>query len=215
MTDLPRSRADYHLQMDYDVAWARTVSAFTSLADGCASYGGGGKGGVRVSVEWKPTDPASRFSVVPSTGAALLLAAQVGRRNFGVTLDAGHLLLGGENPAQAVALAAREGRLFGIQLSDAHSRLGAEDGLAFGAVNPVSALELIHYLRKSRYSGALYFDTFPSNEDPVAEAARNVARVKALWRRSVALDAAGLGDAIAAQDAMASLALLDDAMEGR
>ncbi len=190
------------------MAWARSVAAFASLADGCGPA-------IRVSLEWKPSDPASRFSVVPSTGAALLLAAQVGRHNFGLTLDVGHLLLGGENPAQSIALAAREGRLFGVQLSDAHVRLGAEDGLAFGSVNPVSALEVVHYLRKTHYSGVLYFDTFPANEDPVAEAARNVARVKALWRRSQALDEAGMGDAIAQHDALAALALLDAAMDGR
>ena len=131
------------------------MDAFQALADGCPP-------GVRVSLEWKPTDPSARFSIVPSTGAALLLAAEVARPNFGLTLDVGHLVLGGELPAQSVALAARAGRLFGLHLNDAHSRLGAEDGLAFASVNPAAALELVRWLQRVGYTRTVYFDTFPT-----------------------------------------------------
>ena len=71
------------------------------------------------------------------------------------------MLLAGENPAQSVALAAGAGKLFGLQLNDAHVRLGAEDGLAFGSANPVAALELVRWLQRSRFDGHVYFDTFP------------------------------------------------------
>ena len=40
------------------------------------------------------------------------------------------------------------GRLWGVQLSDGHSLLGAEDGLAFGSVHPRAALEAVYWLRK-------------------------------------------------------------------
>jgi hypothetical protein len=53
------------------------------------------------------------------------------------------------------------GALFGLQLGDAHSRLGAEDGLAFGSVHGAGALELVYWIRASGYSGHVYFDTFP------------------------------------------------------
>jgi hypothetical protein len=56
-------------QADYDAAWRRIVRGLAALADACP--------GINVSLEWKPTDPAARFSFVPSTGAALLLAQQV------------------------------------------------------------------------------------------------------------------------------------------
>ena len=72
---------------------------------------------VAVSLEWKPTDEVSRFAVIGSTAAALLLADEVGRSNFGLTLDLGHALMAGENPAQSVALASRAGKLFGVQVS--------------------------------------------------------------------------------------------------
>ena len=45
---------------------------------------------LKVSVEFKPTDEKSRFSFIPTTAAAILLADAVGEPNFGLTLDFGH-----------------------------------------------------------------------------------------------------------------------------
>jgi len=201
---------DYHLAADYTHAWARSVGAFQALTDACAVKN------VRVSIEWKPSDPSTRWSFVPSTAAALLLAGEVNRSGFGVTLDTGHLLLAGENPAQSLAMAAAAGKLFGVQLSDAHVRLGAEDGLAFGTVNAAAALETVFWLRRSNYSGHVYFDTFPLNEDPVREAELNIRRFKALWHRAGRLQEKGISELMAAHDAMGVLELLEsDALESQ
>ena len=54
---------------------------------------------------------------MPNTAAALLLVREVDRPNFGVTLDYGHQLMAGENPAQSVAMAGAAGKLFGVQAS--------------------------------------------------------------------------------------------------
>jgi len=111
----------------------------------------------------------------------------VNRLNFGLTLDVGHCLAAGENPAQSASLVAREGKLFGVQLNDGYTRLGAEDGLCFASVHPHLALELVVWLVKSKFEGHCYFDTFPRNEDPVQEAARNVATTQRLWARAMEL----------------------------
>lgn len=132
--------SDYHFQADYLQAWARIVGAFQRLADACPT--------LRVSMEWKPTDASSRFSFVPSTAAALMLVQHVGRQNFGLTLDTGHLLMAGESAAHSIAMVGSAGKLFGMHLNDGHARLGAEDGLAFGSVHPVSSLEVVYWLRK-------------------------------------------------------------------
>jgi sugar phosphate isomerase/epimerase len=135
---------NYAFELDYGAAWERAVQAYRALADACPP-------GVRVSLEWKATDEAARWSLVPSTGAALLLVRQVGRPNFGLTLDAGHMLLAGENPAQSVALAGDS--LFGLHLNDAAVRLGAEDGLALASVGGAAALELVRWLHRVNYTG--------------------------------------------------------------
>lgn len=164
---------------------------------------------LKVSIEFKPTDESSRFSIVPSTGAALLLAHQVDRPNFGLTLDLGHLLMAGENPAQSIAMAAAAGRLFGLQLGDGHLRLGAEDGLMFGAANPRTALEVVLTLQRVGYHGHVYFDTFPRNEDPVKEAEYNVRRFKSLWAKAQLLIDRGIVPLLHQHDAMGVAELLE------
>lgn len=128
---------------------------------------------------------------------------------MGLTLDTGHLIMAGENPAHSVAMVGAAGRLFGMQLSDGHQRLGAEDGLMFGSVHPRMALEVVAWLRKTRYSGHVYFDTFPRNEDPVREAELNIRTFKALWGKAQSLDAAGVDGLLARHDAMGAMEMLE------
>jgi len=52
-----------------------------------------------------------------------------------------------------------------------------------------------------------YFDTFPELIDPVEEAQLNVRTVRRLWRRSEALDAGGIGEAMESRDVLASVKL--------
>ncbi|KAL4426410.1 hypothetical protein ABPG77_004704 [Micractinium sp. CCAP 211/92] len=194
---------DYNFQADYPAAWQRAVQAYSQLVDACPA-------GVRVSLEYKPTDEATRWAFVPSTGAALLLVKEVDRPGFGLTLDVGHLLMAGENPAQSAAMVGAAGKLFGLQLNDAHVKLGAEDGLAFASVNPTAALELMLWLQRSRPQGLhLYFDTFPRKEDPVREAEYNIRRVRTLWARAARLAAAGIGRFADSHDALGALELLE------
>ncbi|KXZ45438.1 hypothetical protein GPECTOR_54g178 [Gonium pectorale] len=206
------SRMDYHLQADYAAAWSAGVAAYRRLADACAGLG------VAVSLEPKPTDPSSRFSFLPNTASALTFVAAVDRPNLGLTLDAGHMLMAGECLSQSAAEAAAAGRLFGLHLNDGHGRLGAEDGLVFGSVHAAAAQELVYYLRyklpaapAGRYSPGLphaFFDTFPLNEDPVAEAAANVAAFAAMWARAGRLRRAGMEACLGAHDALCSLRLM-------
>ena len=72
------------------------VEAFREVCDACPA--------LRVSLEFKPTDENTRFFAVPSTGAALLLVKDIDRPNMGLTIDVGHCLAAGENPAQSVAM---------------------------------------------------------------------------------------------------------------
>ena len=190
------------MQIDYGAAWDRAVESYRAVSDACS--------GLKVSIEYKPTDESTRFSVVPSTAAALLLAKEVRRSNFGLTLDVGHMIMAGENPAQSAAMVSRAGKLFGMQFGDGHSRLGAEDGLMFGSVHHSMALELLVWLRKARYAGYVYFDTFPRNEDPVRELEYNIRKFRSIWQRAGQVVSNRSVDALlAAHDAMGMLELLE------
>lgn len=165
--------------MDHAALWQRKVAGLRAVCDALPT--------LQVSLEFKPTDEHTRWFAVPSTGAALLLCRDVDRPNFGLTLDVGHCLAAGENPAQSVALVAAQGKLFGVQLNDGYTRLGAEDGLCFASAHPSMALEVVVWLVKAHFQGHCYFDTFPRNEDPVKEAARNILTAQRLWARATDL----------------------------
>lgn len=191
-------------QVDYDTTWQHTVQSYRQLAVECTSA-------VRVSLEFKPTDPATRFSIVSTTAAAILLTQDVAQPNVGLTLDIGHLLLAGENPAHSIFMAARAGKLFGLHLNDAHVKLGAEDGLPFGSVNPIMALEVVLQLQKVGYTGHIYFDTFASTMDPVAEAEWNIKTFRALWQTARQLSEE-LGRLSQRHDGLGVLELLSSAV---
>ena len=200
---------NYHFQVNHTETWTRTVDALREAVDRveCAN--------ARVSYEFKPTDASTRFAVVPSTGAALGLVREVNRPGrFGLTLDLGHLLAAGENPAQSAAAVADAGALFGFHIGDAHSKLGAEDGLAFGSVHFSGALELVYWIRSVGYDGYVYFDTFPEAEDPVREAGYNVRAFKRMWRQAARLDGEGMGALLASHDAMGSLEMRESLVSG-
>jgi len=191
---------DYSVQADYTAAWDRTVEAFREVCDAHPD--------LKVSLEHKPTDENTRFYIVGSAGAARLLVQEVARPNMGITLDVGHCLMAGENPAQSAALIGE--KLFGVHLNDGHSRLGAEDGLMLGTVHSTMALELMYWLQRVRYGGHLYMDTFPRNEDPVRECEFNIRRAKALWSKAERLRAQGLDAYLQRHDALGALELMEE-----
>lgn len=192
---------DYSLQVDYHVLWQRVIDGFRSVCDAHPE--------LKISLEFKPTDENTRFFAVPSTGAALLLVRDIDRANMGLTLDLGHCLAAGENPAQSIAMVGGAGKLFGLQLNDGYQRLGAEDGLIFGSVHPLIALEVCFWLQKVRFDGHVYFDTFPRNEDPVREAAYNIRAFKRFWAQAQLLRAEGVESCMRAHDALGTLELME------
>jgi ribokinase len=195
---------DYPFQVDYDEKWDELVGACRECCDAYPD--------IRFSVEYKPTDENTRFFTIPSTGAALLMVNEVDRQNFGLTLDVGHMLMSGENPGQSIAMVGRAGKLFGVQLNDGFTRLAAEDGLMFGSVHPSMALEIMYQLRRTKFDGHFYFDTFPQRSDPVREAEYNIRRVKAFWYAASSMDTDRLKRVMDEHDAIGALELVDDSL---
>jgi len=192
---------DYNHQVDFLEVWGQVVDAFQQVCDAFPD--------LKISLEFKATDENTRFFVVPSTGAAMQLVDEINRPNMGLTLDVGHCLMAGENPAQSAAMVGAKGKLFGVQLNDGTTRLAAEDGLMFGSVHPLMALEFVRWLQKTRFAGHIYFDTFPRNEDPVREAEFNIRRFKAMWGRATRLTEHGIDELLKKHDAMGVMELLE------
>jgi sugar phosphate isomerase/epimerase len=197
---------DYSFQMDYARAWDDSVAAIAEVADHNPD--------MAISVEYKPNEPRAH-ALVPDMATTLLMLAEVGRANTGVTLDFAHMLYAGEIPAKAAMLAARRTQILGVHLNDGYGK--RDDGLMAGSVHPVQTVELFLALDRMGYDGVIYFDTFPDHGglDPVAEARANLALTDRL--RAVAgrlRDHAGLAEAQARQDAAATLRIVSAVLYG-
>jgi xylose isomerase len=156
---------DYPFQVDYEKAWDFIIRSFREAADYAAARG------IRLSIEYKPFDPRA-YSLVDGIGLSLLAVEEIGRDNVGITVDICHAMMKNENPAFSIAMAARRGRLFGVHLNDGYRHM--DNGLAFGVINYIQALELVYYLKKYQYNGVVFFDTFPVREDTVKELEMNI-----------------------------------------
>ena len=86
-----------------------------------------------------------------------------------------------ENPAFSLAIATIDSKLRGVHLNDGNGEM--DDGLIFGSASVMKTLEFIFYLKRSKYEGLVYFDTFPIRVDPFWEAEMNIKMFKKYWNK--------------------------------
>lgn len=204
---LGQDGVDYSFQGDYGRMWDDTIAALIEVCDHNPA--------LDIAIEYKPNEPRC-FALMPDIGTTLLATREASRPNLGVTLDFAHVLYADEIPAQSAHLVARHSRLLGVHLNDGYGK--RDDGLMVGSVHPVQTVELMVELARIGYDGVLYFDTFPDHGglDPCAEASMNIAMAERFRAIAASLGAdRGLRDAIARQDATASLRIVADAVYGR
>lgn len=154
---------DYPFEMDYEAAWKELVAGIREVADYAPI--------VKISIEYKPYEERD-FALVDSLGMTLFLVREVDRPNVGCTLDYCHMLMKHDSPAMGVALAASQGKLFGLHMNDGYG--WKDSGLIFGSVSFAQSAEFIYYLERYGYDGVVFFDTFPIREDARAECRANL-----------------------------------------
>ncbi|UXN06494.1 sugar phosphate isomerase/epimerase family protein [Bartonella sp. HY761] len=197
---------DYNFQLDYGQVWDWEIEGIREVAEHDPEC--------MISIEYKPDEPRAQ-ALLRDAATTLLAIQNVGAPNLGVTVDFAHSLYCGEQPAFAASLIHRFSRLLGVHLNDGYAK--RDDGLMVGAVHMRSTLELLRQIRNDGYNGVLYFDTFPdaSGLDPVAECEANIATVTRLLTIADQLNADNrLGEAIAQQDAVSAMRIVNEALIG-
>lgn len=154
---------DYAFQMDYKTAWDQITEAMREVADYAPD--------MKISIEYKPFEERN-FALMDSAGMTLLMVNAIDRPNVGVTFDFCHMLMKRDNPSYGLALAASQGKLFGLHMNDGYSQ--QDSGLIFGSVHHAQSLEFVYYLRKYNYQGVVFFDTFPIREAADQETQANI-----------------------------------------
>ena len=146
---------DYVFQIDYAKAYANLVESLRECAQS--------EPGVNLAIEYKTSEP--RMScLMKNAGIALACACDTGCANVGVTLDVGHSLNAGENPAEAASILLHKNRLFHIHLNDNY-RI-ADDDLPVGSVHWPQYFEFFYWMDRLWYDGWYSLDLYPYRDDP-------------------------------------------------
>ena len=146
---------DHAFQVDHSKQWQWLLEGLKEAA--------AHRSDVRISIEYKPFESRNHI-ILPSMSKTLLACELVGLDNVGVTMDVGHAISGGENPAAELALGHSLNRLFYVHFND-NDRRWDWDTLP-GSVNLWETLETLYYVRKLNWSGWFAYDVFTRHGDP-------------------------------------------------
>ena len=145
---------EFSFQYDYAASWRYLVDAFSEAA--------AHRPEVTLFVEYKPSETRGRC-FVDSAAKTLCLIRDAGTRGLGVTLDFGHSVYGGENPAEAAALVHASGVPLYVHINDND---GKWDWDYFcGTKHYLEYVEFLWYLRRIGYDGWYTSDTSPTRWD--------------------------------------------------
>jgi xylose isomerase len=162
---------DYPFQIDYPKVWNQVRNFIGKIADYAPD--------LKISIEYKPYQERS-YAFIDSIGSTMLMVSEIDRENVGVTVDYCHMLMKRENPAYGLSIATERNKLFGVHINDGYGQ--HDDGLMVGTVSFMQTLEFMYYLKKGNYESAIYFDTFPVREEPLAEIQQNVEMIHEINR---------------------------------
>lgn len=145
---------EFTFQCDYRKMWTCLVDAFGE----CGSY----REEIPLFIEYKPSETRGKC-FIDSAAKTLCLLHEIGLKNMGVTLDFGHSIYGGEQPAEAVALIASSPYRLYIHINDND---GKWDWDYFcGTKHFLEYVEFLYYLKKYGYQDYLTSDTSPTRWD--------------------------------------------------
>ncbi len=160
---------DYSFQINYEKVWNQIRDCFIDMADYAPD--------IKFSIEYKPFQPRA-YAFIDSLGLAMVMMNEINRDNLGITLDYCHMLMKHENPAYGASVLGSRNKLYGVHLNDGYGL--NDDGLMIGTSSLVKTIEFLYYIKLHGYNQAIYFDTFPVIEDPIAECERNINMIKKL-----------------------------------
>lgn len=147
---------DYAFQTDYRAQWDNMVESLKEVCDYADK--------LPVALEPKQREPRNRL-LIDTVQTALMLRAETGCCNLGVTVDTGHVIAGGQGIGPSLMLAMRHNALFNLHTND---NFGSwDDDMIVGSVRLMEALETFYLLKKYAYSGFISIDIFPYREDAI------------------------------------------------
>jgi len=194
---------DYHFEVDYEEVWNYFLEGVREAAQTYPE--------VRISLEYKFREPLVHY-LLGNVHSALYTCLKVGLPNVGVTLDVGHALFAGENPAESLILLHREGKLFHVHINDNDGKWDWD--LVAGSRNLFSYLEFLYYLQKINYQGWVSLDVTPKHRDPIQAFSESIAFTEKLSNFAKSLDQSLIQEKISQDDPIGVLQTIYQKMLG-
>lgn len=166
---LAHDGVDYPFQLDF-------VKAYDWLVEGigrAAAY----KPNIRLAIEPKVREPRMQ-QLISTSGDALNLCDEIGMKNVGVCMDAGHAIIAGERLGCCAARLLRKDKLFSMHFGDNYRMW--DDDVIVGTVNTLEFLELVFWLKKYNWDGWCALDQYPFKNNALDASVESI-----LWIRGM------------------------------
>ena len=161
---------EFSFQCDYPRMWRYLVEGFAEAGE----Y----RPEIKLFVEYKPNEIRGKC-FVDSAAKSLFLLQTIGNPNIGVTLDFGHSMYGGENPAEALSLIAGSPYPYYIHINDNDARWDWDYMVA--TKHFVEYVEFLYYLQEFGYQDYLTSDTSPTRLDIKGTFETNARWTNRIW----------------------------------
>jgi xylose isomerase len=192
---------EFSFQSDYAAVWKRLVESFGEAAD----Y----KKNIPLFIEYKPSETRGAC-YINNAAKTLLLIKDVGIKELGVTLDFGHSIYGGNNPAEELALIAESGQPYYIHINDNDAKWDWD--YFCGSKHLLEYAEFLYYLKKYHYNGYLTSDTSPTRWDILETFTINARITNKLWKLLDEAEGRGLGRLIGSRDYLQTWKLIEESI---
>ena len=194
---------EFSFQSDYSKIW----SYFKETFGEAAAY----KPEITLFIEYKPSE--TRGTCFINTAAkAILLIKEIGLPGLGVTIDVGHSIYGGSNPAEELALLHDSKVPYYVHINDNDAKWDWD--YFAGSKHILIYAEFLYYLRKYGYDGYLTSDTSPTRWDIKGVFEANNRLTARLLTRLDELEKKGFGKIIEGNDYMVTWRFIEEQLFG-
>lgn len=194
---------EFSFQTDYSKNWSYLKETFGEAA----AY----KPEITLFIEYKPSE--TRGTCFINTAAkTILLIREIGLPGLGVTIDVGHSIYGGANPAEELALLHDSGLPYYVHINDNDAKWDWD--YFAGSKHLLVYAEFLYYLRKYGYDDYVTSDTSPTRWDVKGMFETNNRITARLLTRLEEMEKKGFDKVLAAGDYMAIWKFIEEELFG-
>ncbi|MFZ3109336.1 MAG: sugar phosphate isomerase/epimerase family protein [Rectinemataceae bacterium] len=194
---------EFGFQVDYSTNWGYLKETFGEAA----AY----RPDITLFIEYKPSETRGTC-FLNNAAKTVLLIQQLRLPGLGVTLDFGHSMYGGSNPAEELALLHDSGLPYYVHINDNDAKWDWD--YFAGSKHFLAYAEFLYYLRKYGYDDYVTSDTSPTRYDIKGMFEANNRITAKLLSRLEAMEKKGLGDLIGSGDYMKTWKFLEEELFG-